>query len=144
MSDTTNALNDVVSLLKAGENYYRESAESVKDPSVKSVFSEMAAVRSAAVKELSSKIEGLGGDPSGASWAEQAREFYTSAKSLLTDKTETLITALEEHEDRTLKQIREALGDVDNREAQTILSRHLDTFRSTHAKMKSLKHAKVD
>ncbi len=144
MSDTTDALNDVVSLLKAGKNYYRESAESVEDPSVKSVFSEMAAVRSAAITELSSKIEGLGDDPSGASWAEQAREFYTSAKSLVTDKTETLVTALEEHEDRTLEQIRDALKDVENPEAQRILSRHLDTFQSTHAKMKSLKRSKVD
>ncbi len=143
MSDTTNALNDLISLLKAGESYYRESADSIKDPTVKSLFTEMASIRSAAIQELSTKIKGLGEEPAGASWMEQAREFYTSAKSLVSDKSDTLISALEEHEDRTLEQIKEAFGDIDNREAQTILTRHLDVFRKTHAKMKSLKQARV-
>lgn len=143
MSETTNALNDLVSLLKAGESYYRESADSIDDPTVRSVFKEMAAVRLAAIQELEAKIDGLGGEPSGASWMEQAREFYTSAKTLVSDKTETLIADLEEHEDRTLEQIKESFGDVDNQEAQTILTRHLDVFRATHAKMKSLKDARA-
>lgn len=141
MSDTTNALNDLVSLLKAGENYYRESAESIDDRDVKSLFNEMAAVRSAAIQELESKIKGLGGDPSGASWMEQAREFYTSAKSLVSDKTETLIAALEEHEDRTLEQIKDSFSEVEDGEAQKILTRHLEVFRTTHAKMKAMKEA---
>lgn len=143
MSDTTATLNDLVSLLKAGEAYYRDSANSIEDRTVKPVFSEMAAVRSAAIKELSATIEKHGEDTSGASWTEQARQFYTSAKSLVTNKTETLIADLEEHEDRTLEQIKDSLETVENLEARKILARHLDVFRSTHAKMKSLKAARV-
>lgn len=125
MSDTTNALNDLASLLKAGESYYRDGAKSIDDRNISTVFAEMAAVRSAAIAELSHKIEALDEEPAGASWMEQARQFYTNAKNLFAKDRETMINALEEHEDRTLKQIKEALDDVEDREAAAILLRHL-------------------
>jgi len=135
-------LNDTISLLKAGEDFYRNAAENVDDPSLKNLFSENAAIRNAAITEMSQKVERLDEDPSGASWTEQARQGYANAESMF-NGTDSLVDYLEEHEDRTLEQIREALKEADDREAVKILTRHLLIFQQTHDRMKAVKDTRT-
>lgn len=139
MSDTTNALNNLISLLKAGEEFYRDAADRVDNGSLKKLFVEMAAIRSAAIAEMSAAVERREEDVSGESWLEQARQGYTNAKSMFAEKPEVLIEYLEEHEDRTLEQFRESLEEVEDQDAKAILMRHLPTFQQTHDRMKQLK-----
>ncbi len=139
MSDTTHALNDFISLIKAGEAFYRDAAESVDHDGLKRLFVEMAAIRSAAIAEMSGKVKRADEDVSGASWAEQGRQAYTNAKALFAEKPEVLIEYLEEHEDRTLEQLRDALTEVEDTEARAILQRHLPIFQQSHDRMKAVK-----
>ncbi|MBU1209716.1 MAG: PA2169 family four-helix-bundle protein [Alphaproteobacteria bacterium] len=125
-------------MLKAGESFYRKAADNVDDHALKKLFSEHAAIRNAAVTEMSQKVERSDEDPSGASWTEQARQGYANAESMF-NGTDALIEYLEEHEDRTLEQIREALKGVEDREAVKILTRHLAIFQQTHDRMKAVK-----
>lgn len=143
MSDTTHALNDTVSLLRAGETFYRDAAERVDHRGLKELFSEMAAIRNAAATEMSQKVEALGGDTSSASWTEQARQFYANAEAMFGGETEALINYLEEHEDRTLEQVRDGLAKAEDHDAIAIFMRHLPIFQQTHDRMKAVKDAQA-
>lgn len=135
-------LNDVIAVLKGGAEFYREGAEQVKDPALADLFRENARKRDAAIAELSAEVQAHGSEPTGGSWAEKAHSWYTQAKSWFGDKDDTLVAELEEHEDRTLEEIRDALEDIPAAgSARTILERHLATFRETHDKMRALKKA---
>jgi len=143
MSNVTETLNDTISLLRAGEHFYRDAAERVESRQLSELFSEMAAVRDTAAAEMSQKVKLEGEDPSGASWAEQARQMYAEAEALFGDETDALINYLEEHEDRTLEQVRSGLGEADDHEATAIFMRHLPIFKQTHARMKALKDSRA-
>ncbi|MCH9809513.1 MAG: PA2169 family four-helix-bundle protein [Alphaproteobacteria bacterium] len=144
MSDNTEALNEIISFLKAGEEFYRDGAEQSDNAMLKNTFTDMATVRNAAIQELSAKVENLGEEPSNASWVEQARNFYTTMKSALVDADEAYIADLEEHEDRTLEKIENSLSDIEGADVASLLVRHLGAFKATHDKMKSLKEAYVN
>ncbi len=141
MSETTNTINNTISLLRAGEAFYRDAVERVKEPGLKEMFSEMAAIRNAAATEMSVRIEALGESPSAASWAEQARQIYAEAEALFSNETNALIRYLEEHEDRTLDQIRSSLSKIDDDAAFAIFMRHLPIFEQTHDRMRLLKES---
>ena len=141
-NDIFEEINDVISVLKGGAEFYREGAEEVKNPELAKLFREYAAKRDAAVIELSAEVAAHGGTPSEGSWAEKAHAWYGEAKSWFGDKEDTLIAELEEHEDRTLEEIRDALEDVPaTHPAHAILTRHLGIFQQTHDHMRDLKKA---
>ncbi|MEL6299570.1 MAG: PA2169 family four-helix-bundle protein [Pseudomonadota bacterium] len=143
MSTTTDALNDVVSVLKAGQEFYNDAQEKTDNGQLKSVFKEMESTRQQAISDLEGHIEKRGDDAPEASWSEQAKATYTAAREWFTDREgdDQLIAKLEEHEDRTLEAFRSALNEVNNSEAHGVLTRHFTTFKETHDKMKGLKKA---
>lgn len=135
-------LNDVISVLKGGAEFYREGAEKIKDPALATLFLDFAAKRETAIAELSAEVTSRGGTPEDGSWAEKAYSWYGEAKSWFGDKEDTLIAELEEHEDRTLEEIRDAIDDIPSvHPAQAILVRHLAIFKETHDHMRDLKKA---
>lgn len=142
MSDTSDVLNDVVKVLKAGEEFYREGVEKTEKAPLKAVYAEMADVRQNAIAALSARIKADGGDISSGSWAEKSYAFYTSMKAALGDKEDVMLADLEEHEDRTLEAFRDAMEDADDAETKQVLLQHYPKFQQTHDRMKALKEAR--
>lgn len=141
-NDTVEELNDVISVLKGGAEFYRDGAEKVGNPQLADLFRENARKRDAAIAELSAEVMAHGGQPTSGSWAEKAHSWYAEAATWFGDKDDTLVAELEEHEDRTLEEMRDALKDIPAHSGtRTILLRHLETFNQTHDRMRALKRA---
>lgn len=142
MTDRTEPLNDVINVLKAGADFYKEAADAVEDDALKTIFTEMARKRVVAVVSLSQRIESLGKEPAEAGWAETAMAWYGEMRGKIGDDA-TFIAQLEEHEDRTLDTIRSAMEDAASSPEHAMLAEHLKTFRETHDEMKALKEKRA-
>ena len=142
--ETIEDVNDVIAVLKGGAAFYRKAAGEVKNPQLQKLFRENAEKRDVAVAELSAKVTARGGEPASVSWAEKAHGWYASAMGMFGDKDETLVEQLEEHEDRTLEEIRDALEDLpaaEDGDVREMLQRHLAAFKETHDQMRALQKA---
>jgi len=140
--DVVEELNDVIAVLKGGASFYRDAAEKVENPGLAEIFRTNALKRDQAIADLSSHVRSHGETPAEGSWAETAYAWYTSALATFGDKEDTLVAQLEEHEDRTLEELHDAIEDIPaGTPAHTSLMAHLKTFQDTHDQMRNMKKA---
>jgi len=140
--DIVEELNDVIAVLKGGAIFYRDAAKQVTDPVLVELFRTNADKRDQAVADLSAHVRSHGETPSEGSWAEAAYSWYTSALGTFGDKEATLVAQLEEHEDRTLEELHDAIEDIPaGTPAHTSIMAHLKTFKDTHDQMRAMKKA---
>lgn len=140
--DMIEELNDVIAVLKGGAKFYRDAAEKVENPALADIFRANAEKRDRAVADLASHVRRHGETPAEGSWAETAYSWYTSALGAFGDREETLVAQLEEHEDRTLEELHDAIEDIPaGTPAHASLMAHLATFHETHEQMRAMKKA---
>lgn len=140
-TDLIEELNDIVAVLRGGAEFYSEAAEKVERDDLKALFAEHAAKREAAVADLSAELTARGEEPAAGSWAEKAHEWYAAASAVIGDADKVFLDQLEEHEDRTLEALRDALeaAPAGSDHVRSLLHRHLETFQETHDRMLTLK-----
>jgi uncharacterized protein (TIGR02284 family) len=63
IDDYTSVLNSLIETCKDGEEGFKQAAEKVKDPSLKSLFTKYASQRAGYVTELQSAVQALGKNP---------------------------------------------------------------------------------
>lgn len=140
--DVVEELNDVIAVLKGGATFYRDAAEQVTNPALAEIFRTNAAKRELAITDLSAHVRSYGETPADGSWAETAYAWYTSALATFGDQENTLVAQLEEHEDRTLEELHDAVEDIPaGTPAHSSLMAHLKTFQETHDQMRAMKKA---
>ena len=140
--DIVEELNDVIAVLKGGADFYRDAAEKVENPGLAEIFRTNAQKREQAIADLAGHVRSHGETPAEGSWAETAYSWYTSALAAFGDQEDTLIAQLEEHEDRTLEELHDAIEDIPaGTPAHVSLMTHLQTFRETHDQMRNMKKA---
>ncbi len=140
--DVVEELNDVIAVMKGGARFYRDAADKVENPGLAEVFKLNAARREQAIADLSAHVKSYGETPADGSWAETAYSWYASAIASFGDREDTLIAQLEEHEDRTLEELHDAIEDVPaGTPAHSSLMAHLKTFQETHDRMRAMKNA---
>jgi uncharacterized protein (TIGR02284 family) len=135
MAKPITALNEIVSVLKAGAIFYHDAAQQCADTGLGQAFGDMAQTRSAAAQELAAIVSELDTEPASPHWGEQARAAYATLKAQFGGRDEDLLDALIEHEDRTLASIKSALDTVDHTQIRPVLLRHYETFFGTHKKL---------
>lgn len=142
MSDTSDALNDLIAVLIDGQTFYTKAAEKVEDPNLKQFFFRMAELRDTAVIALRPFVLREGEQPADdGTLAGAARRFYADSLSIVTDTDRTFIGQLEEHEDRVLEMIKEAQEEASNAEIRAVLFNQRTAFQQTHDTMRDLKKA---
>ena len=140
--DIIEELNDVIAVLKGGADFYRNAAEKVENPGLAEIFRSNARKRDQAVADLADHVRSHGETPAEGSWAETAYAWYTTALAAFGDKEDTLVAQLEEHEDRTLEELHDAIEDIPaGTPAHSSLMAHLKTFQETHRQMREMKKA---
>ncbi len=140
--DIIEELNDVIAVLKSGERFYRDAAKRVENPALADLFVENAEKRKLAIADLSDHVRRHGETPASGSWAETAYSWYTSALAAFGDEETVLVAQLEEHEDRTLEELHDAIEDIPaGTPAHDTVMAHLKTFQDTHDRMRGLKRA---
>ena len=137
-----NKLNNLVSINKDASSFYQSAREKVENPQLNSTFQSLEDLHSAVVIDLQNYIRENGGEPENdQTMTGQVSEMWGNLMAnMSSDVDETLVSHLEEAEDRCLHSIQDAMQDEDIRpETKTVLTSELNALRKSHDHMKALK-----
>jgi len=141
--DVIDVLNDLIEYSKDGEKGFRESADDVKNPELKSFFAQRAGECANAAGELQSEVRRLGGDPeTSTSISGDMHRGWVNLKSMLTGKDEeAVLNEAERGEDHALKAYKEALEKISKHNLvgiRDLVERQLHGVQRNHDQVKAL------
>jgi len=138
--ETIATINDLIETLKDGQEGFRQAAEAVEDPKLKSVFNEYSLQRARFAGELQSQAVALGeSEPEDSSSAAGAmHRAWINLKSAIAKRDDHAILAeCERGEDSAVKEYKEAMEE-ENLAApvREIISRQYAEVQSAHDRIK--------
>lgn len=141
--DVISVLNDLIETSKDGEKGFSECADDVKEPRLKSFFTQRSQDCASAAAELQQLVRGLGGDPETSSSVSGAlHRGWVDLKSMITGKSEeAILNECERGEDVALKAYREALQKDLPSNVRSVLEKQLQGVQRNHDQVKSLRDA---
>ena len=142
--ETISVIDDLIETLKDGEQGFKEAADSVKDPELKSIFNEYSRQRSRFASELQRHAHNLGEtDPETSSSAAGAlHRGWINLKSALTQGGDHAILAeCERGEDSAVEEYQKAMNDDLTTPVSEIISRQYDEIKKAHDHIKALRDA---
>src|SRR5204863_7231358 len=144
MKNQNEIIDNLIETLKDGEEGFKQAAESVKDPQLKSLFSEYSQQRARFAVELRSKAQRpderdskISGSAAGA-----LHRGWINLKSALTGGGDHAILAeCERGEDSAVEEFRKALNNSLSLPVQEIVSRQYTQIKEAHDRVKHLRDA---
>ena len=144
MKKESSVLNDLIETLKDGQEGFKQAAEGVSDPKLKSLFRDYSEQRSRLATALQSEARRHGEtDPETSSSATGAlHRGWMNLKSAITGGDEHAILAeCERGEDSAVEEYKKAMADGLSPSAQEIVSRQFAEIKAAHDQIKSLRDA---
>lgn len=135
-------LNHLVDINRDACDFYSSAMTRLEDASLANTFRELESMHSNVITVLNRRIVENGGeaDADGTLAGKGARMFGEIMAKMSGDPDETLISYLEEAEDRCLHSLEDAIDEDDiSVETRALLSTELGVLKRTHDHMKSLK-----
>jgi len=142
--EVISTVNGLIETLKDGEKGFKEAAESVKDPQLKSLFQEYSQQRSRFANELQTQARSLGeSDPEKtSSTAGAMHRAWINLKSAVTSGDDkAILSECERGEDSAVREFEEAMHDGLTSPLQEIVSRQFSEIKSAHDRVKHLRDA---
>ena len=144
MKNQNEIIDNLIETLKDGQEGFKQAAESVKDPQLKSLFSEYSQQRVRFAVELRSKGQSpderdskMSGSAAGA-----LHRGWINLKSAITQGDDHAILAeCERGEDSAVEEFRKALDDGLSGPVQEIVSRQYAEIKQAHDRVKHLRDA---
>jgi uncharacterized protein (TIGR02284 family) len=144
MKKQNEIIDDLIETLKDGQEGFKQAAESVKDPQLKSLFSEYSQQRARFAVELRSKAQSpdereskMSGSAAGA-----LHRGWINLKSAVTQGDDHAILAeCERGEDSAVEEFRKALNDGLSVPVQELVSRQYAEIKQAHDRVKRLRDA---
>ena len=144
MKNQNEIIDNSIETLKDGQEGFKQAAESVKDPQLKSLFSEYSQQRARFAVELRSKAQRpderdskISGSAAGA-----LHRGWINLKSAITQGDDHAILAeCERGEDSAVEEFRKALNDGLSAPVQEIVSRQYAEIKQAHDRVKQLRDA---
>jgi uncharacterized protein (TIGR02284 family) len=138
-------INSLIETLKDGQDGFRQAAEAVADPELKSLFSEYSLQRSRFAGELQNQAINLGeSNPEDSSSAAGAmHRAWINLKSAITSRDDHAILAeCERGEDSAVKEYKDAM-EAENLSSpiREIVSRQYTEVKSAHDRIKQFRDA---
>jgi uncharacterized protein (TIGR02284 family) len=140
--ETISTLNDLIETLKDGQEGFRQSAEGVDDPQLKSVFDEYSLQRSRFAGELQSEVRGMGEpDPeNSSSVAGSMHRAWINVKSAVTNRDRHAILAeAERGEDAAVSAYSDAMAKSLPAPIKELVSRQSAEVKDAHDKIRALR-----
>ena len=142
MKNQNEIIDNLIETLKDGQEGFKQAAESVKDPQLKSLFSEYSQQRARFAVELRSKAQRpderdskISGSAAGA-----LHRGWINLKSAITQGDDHAILAeCERGEDSAVEEFRKALNDGLSAPVQEIVSRQYAEIKQAHDRVKQLR-----
>jgi len=144
MKNENTVLNNLLETLKDGQEGFKQAAESVRNPALKSLFSEYSQQRSRFATSLQAEARKLGEEkPETSSSATGAlHRGWINLKSAITGGDEHAILAeCERGEDSAVEEYKKALDDGLSPSAQELVSRQFAEIKAAHDRIRSLRNA---
>ncbi len=142
--EVISTVNGLIETLKDGEKGFKEAADAVKDPQLKSLFQEYSQQRSRFANELRTQAKSLGeSDPEKtSSTAGAMHRAWINLKSAVTSGDDkAILSECERGEDSAVHEFEEAMRDGLTSPLQDIVSRQFSEIKSAHDRVKHLRDA---
>jgi uncharacterized protein (TIGR02284 family) len=141
----TSTLNDLIETCRDGQNGFKEAAENVKSPELKTFLNQLATERAQFVSELQLEVRQLGDDPqkSGSAAAVMHR-VWMDIKGTLTGKDDhSILIECERGEDSAVDSYKDALKLDLPANIQKIVERQFQSIKLTHDRVKQMRDSKA-
>jgi uncharacterized protein (TIGR02284 family) len=138
-------INDLIETLKDGQEGFKQAAEAVKDPQLKSLFSEYSLQRAKFSGELQSEAIGLGesNPEDSSSTAGAMHRAWINLKSAITSGDDHAVLAeCERGEDSAVAEYKKAIEDEAlSAPVRETISRQFTDVKNAHDRIKALRDA---
>jgi uncharacterized protein (TIGR02284 family) len=145
LKETISTINDLIETLKDGQEGFRQAAEAVEDPELKSLFNEFSLQRSRFAGELQGQAVALGeSKPEDSSSAAGAmhRTWINLKSAIAKHDDHAILAECERGEDSAVKEYLEAMEEEDLAESvREIISRQYAEVQNAHDRIKQLRDA---
>jgi uncharacterized protein (TIGR02284 family) len=144
MEEQEKIIDNLIETLKDGQEGFKQAAESVKDPQLKSIFDEYSRQRARFVSELRSQAQSLEereSKPSGSAAGALHRGWINLKSALTRGDDHAVLAECERGEDSAVEQYKEALDNGLSASVQQIVSRQYTQVKQAHDRVKSLRDA---
>jgi uncharacterized protein (TIGR02284 family) len=140
-SEFISVLNNLIETCKDGENGFREAAQEVKNPALKTLFLDFANERGQYATELQQRVSQLGQAPeTTGSVAASLHRRWIDLKSSITGKSDqAVIDECERGEDIALETYRDALATDLPHDLKALVERQFGGVKAAHDKVRDLK-----
>ena len=142
--EVISTINNLIETLKDGQEGFKQAAEGVKDPQLKSLFNDYSQQRSRFATELQSQARSLGEpEPETSSTAAGAlHRSWINLKSAVTRGDDHAILAeCERGEDSAVEEYKKAIDQNLSAQLREIVSRQYSEIKNTHDRIKNLRDA---
>jgi len=143
MKTQNKVIDNLIETLKDGQQGFKEAAESVKDPQLKSLFHDYAQQRARFLVELRSKAQNpeerdeVGGTATGA-----LHRGWINLKSALTKGDDHgILSECERGEDSAVEEYQKALNNGLSAPVREIVSRQYTEIKAVHDRIRDLRDA---
>lgn len=137
-------INSLIETLKDGQEGFKQAADGVKDPNLKSLFREYSQQRSRFVAELQNEARSLGeSEPEKtSSTAGAMHRAWINIKSAITSGDDrAILNECERGEDSAVEEFKKAMEDDLTSPLREIVSRQYSEVKSAHDRVKQLRDA---
>jgi len=142
MKNQNEVIDDLIETLKDGQEGFKQAAETVKDPQLKSLFNEYSQQRAHFAVELRSKAQSpdereskMSGSAAGA-----LHRGWINLKSAVTQGDDhSILAECERGEDSAVEEFRKALNNGLSAPVQEIVSRQYAQIKEAHDRVKDLR-----
>src|SRR5437773_9001210 len=140
--EVISTINNLIETLKDGQEGFKQAAQGVKDPQLKSLFTDYSLQRSRFATELQSEARVLGeSEPETSSSAAGAlKRAWINLKSAVTKGDDHAILAeCERGEDSAVEQYKKAMNDNLSASLRGIVARQFAQIKEAHDRIKNLR-----
>ncbi len=141
-TELTSRINDLIETLKDGQEGFKQAAEGVKDPQLKSLFTDYSLQRSRFATELQSEARVLGESKpeTSSSTAGALHRAWINLKSAVTSGDDHAILAeCERGEDSAVEEYKKAMNDNLSASLRGIVARQFAQIKEAHDRIKNLR-----
>jgi uncharacterized protein (TIGR02284 family) len=137
-------IDDLIETLKDGEEGFKQAVDGVKDPQLKSIFSEYSRQRSRFATELQRQVQNLGEpepETSGSTAGALHRGWINLKSAVSKNDDYAVLAECERGEDSAVDEYRKAIDDGLSQPVREIVSRQYGEIKKAHDHIKNLRDA---
>jgi uncharacterized protein (TIGR02284 family) len=145
MKEQKEIVDGLIETLKDGQEGFKQAAEGVKDPQLKSLFNEYSQQRSRFASELQRQAQSLGereSETSGSATGALHRAWINLKSAVTSGDDHAILVECERGEDSAVEEYKKAIDENLSAPLREIVSRQYSEIKNAHDRIKNLRDAR--